>query len=70
MGEMEREIWRVTDKDVRDILAGGGLDLPEEGVQALLARLAVYLDVARRLCVVELARDRNGPDGQRRWQAS
>lgn len=67
---MEREIWRVTDKDVRDILAEEGLDLPEEEVQALLARLAVYLDVARRLCVVELARDRNGPGGQRRWQAS
>lgn len=67
---MEKEIWRATDKDVRDILAGEGLELTEEEVQAVLDRLALYLDVALRLCVVDLARQemgrREGGDGGRR----
>lgn len=66
---MEKEIWRATDKDVRDILAAEALRLTEEEVQAVLDRLALYLDVALRQCVVELAKEemnrREGGDGGR-----
>lgn len=66
---MEKEIWRATDKDVRDILAEEALGLTEEEVQAVLERLALYLDVALRQCVVNLARQemdqREGGDGGR-----
>jgi len=54
---VEKEIWRATDKDVRHILAEEGLELTEEEVQAVLERLALYVDVALRQCVVELARE-------------
>lgn len=66
---MEKEIWRATDKDVRDILAEEALGLTEEEVQAVLDRLALYLDAALRQCVVDLARQemgqREGGDGGR-----
>lgn len=65
---MEKEIWRVTDKDVRGILAEEGLELTEEEVQAVLERLPLYLDAALRQCVVDLARQemgrREGGDGE------
>jgi hypothetical protein len=64
---LEKEIWRATEKDVRDILAEEAPGLTEEEVEAVLERLALYLDVALRQCVAELAKQeigrREGGDG-------
>jgi hypothetical protein len=55
--QVEKEIWRATDEQVRRILAEKGIELTEEEFQALLADLPLYLNVALEECVLALARE-------------
>ena len=53
---MGKEIWRLVDKDARELLEVEAPGLTEEEVQAILKRLPLYLDAALRECLAELAR--------------
>lgn len=66
---MEKEIWRATDEQARQILAENGIELTEEEAGELLDHLPLYLDIALEECVLALARQqlrrREGGNGER-----
>ncbi len=53
---MEKEIWRVTDRNAREVLVEKAVELTEEEFEAVLDDLPLYLDAALQECVLALAR--------------
>ena len=68
---MRKEIWRVTDKDVKDLLEADAPELTDEEAKAILRKLPLYLDAAFRECLAELTRqEMHGRHGSVTWHPS